>query len=137
MADKKTFKLEVVTPKEVVYSEEVERLIVRTTDGDLGVLPGHTHLVTGLQVGVIRITKDRTELRMAISGGFIEITPTSVALLTDTAEKDFEIDVERAYRAKEKALEQIRANKNEEDILLAEISLRRAVARLKAVGKDE
>lgn len=132
----KTLQLDIVTPERVVYSEEVEMVIVPAIDGDLGVLPKHAPLITGLKVGAIRIKKNGEETKLATSGGFIEVKPDQVNVLADAAEFPGEIDIKRAKEAKERAkrrLEQGDAHINE---IRAEGAINRAVNRIK-VAKEE
>ncbi|MEW6724165.1 MAG: F0F1 ATP synthase subunit epsilon [Bacillota bacterium] len=129
--------LEVVTPERKVYSREVEMVIARAIDGDIGVLRGHTPLVTALQPWVLRARIEENEERMAVSGGFMEVTPEKITILAETAELASEIDVERAKSARQRAEARLAGeglDDEETDQIRAEAALRRAMARLRAVG---
>ena len=78
-----TIKLEVVSPDKVVYTEDINMLIVRSTGGELGILPHHAPLVTGLVPHAmrVRISQDRDEQLIAVAGGFMEVTPEKITVL--------------------------------------------------------
>ena len=123
--------LEVITPERVVYRGEVEMVIARGTEGDLGVLAGHEPLLTALEIGVVQVRGAQPE-RLAVNGGFLTVRPEGVSILTDTAERSAEIDVMRARAAKERAEARLRARDDEVDVTRAESALKRALARLGA-----
>ncbi|MCI1113911.1 ATP synthase F1 subunit epsilon, partial [Stenotrophomonas maltophilia] len=93
--------VEVVTPERVVYSGQAEMVIARGVQGDLGILPNHMPLVSPLKTAPVRIkTEGEKEVRMAVSGGFMEVRGDKVTILAETAELPGDIDVERAKAAK-------------------------------------
>ncbi|HMM20887.1 MAG TPA: F0F1 ATP synthase subunit epsilon [Selenomonadales bacterium] len=129
MANK--IRLDVVTPERMVYSDDVNMVIARATDGDIGILPGHAPLVAGLQVWPLRVLKDEGEMQIAICGGFIEVHPEKVTVLAACAELSEEINVERAEAAKERAESRLKEPTADIDVERAEAALRRAVMRLR------
>jgi F-type H+-transporting ATPase subunit epsilon len=131
-----TLKLEVVTPERKVLSEEIVSLIVPAIEGYLGILPNHAPIISGLEPGVIKYKVGGDYKKMAISGGFLEVSANKASILANTAELAEEIDVQRAQAAKERA-EQRLQNKSDIDVLRAELALKRALARLKAVGQGK
>ncbi|MCR4419544.1 MAG: F0F1 ATP synthase subunit epsilon [Clostridia bacterium] len=128
----KQIQLEIITPERVVLREPVEALMVPGTEGYLGVLPGHTPLVTGLVPGVMRYRQAGETFRLAVSGGFMEVADNRAIVLADAAERPEEIDVARAQRAKERAMKRLKERPAGLDVARAEMALRRALARLKA-----
>jgi F-type H+-transporting ATPase subunit epsilon len=126
--------LDIVTPEKIVYSEQVDMVITRAANGDIGILPHHAPLVSPLQITSVRVQKDGQEEQIAISGGFIEVRPDKVTILAQGAELPGEIDVERAEKAKERAEERIA--RSEGDIARAERALKRAINRLEVVKKS-
>src|SRR6267154_1704349 len=98
----KKFKTEIVTPEKVVFSEEIESLIIPAERGYLGVLAGHAPLLCALQPGVITIRGDRGEQHYSTSGGFMEVTGGKAVLLTENAEEAGSIDIARAQEAKKR-----------------------------------
>ncbi len=131
----KTQRLDIVTPEKVVFSEEVDFVVAPGVDGELGFLPGHTPLVSALKIGELRVHKDGKEIKMAVSGGFVEVKNSRVVVLADTAERADEIDVERAQAAKERAEKRLASKSDDIDLLRAELALKRALNRLKVAGK--
>lgn len=131
-----TFHLEVITPERTVFSDEVEMVVVPAVQGNLGVLPNHTPLMTMLQPGVVRIRKEGEEIRMAVTGGFFDARPDKVTVLADAAELAEEIDVERARAAYQRALARLRSGDPGVDVARAQAALDRAAARLRAAGQE-
>jgi F-type H+-transporting ATPase subunit epsilon len=100
--------LEIVTPERLAYSDEVDAVTLPGIEGELGVLPHHAPLVSTLGVGELRIRKGGAEESFAIAGGFLQVLPTKVVVLAETADMASEIDIEKAQEARreaEKALE--------------------------------
>ena len=100
--------LEIVTPERLAYSDEVDMVLVPGSEGELGILPHHTPLVSLLGVGELKIRKGGSEEVFAIAGGFLQVRPDKVVVMAETAEIDSDIDLERAQKARadaEKALE--------------------------------
>ena len=80
-------RLEIVTAESLVYSEDIDVLVAPGIDGELGILPRHAPLLTGLKPGELRVVKDGEEIYMAVSGGFMEVIGNKVTILADTAER--------------------------------------------------
>jgi len=91
-------KLDIVTAERVVFSEDVDVVVAPGVEGQLGILPHHTPLMTMLQPGELRVKKGGEEFFLAISGGFLEVRPDRVIVLADAAERVEEIDVARGGR---------------------------------------
>lgn len=134
--------LEIVTAERVVLSDDVDMINAPTRDGRVGILPRHAPLLTILEVGELDIIKDGITTPFAISGGFMEVLPTRVTILADTAERADEIDEARAEAARRAAEERLAERKSSQDVALAEAELRRAliqlkVAQLKKLRRDQ
>jgi len=125
--------LEIVTPEKQLFSGDVDAVTVPSTNGYLGILPGHAPLLAELGIGEISYKiGDRTDY-MFCSWGFIEVLPERVVLLAQTAELASDIDVKRAEEAKGRA-EKVLASKDPNmDFRAAELELLRAISRLNAV----
>ena len=133
MADAK-FELQIVTPERVFYDKQVDRVIFRTMEGDIGVLQGHIPLTVGLSSGTCVISSEDGEYRGVVHGGFAEIREDKVTILTDAAEWPDEIDVERAKRALERAEKRlIDPHYDEVRVTQAKSSVVRALARLEVM----
>src|SRR5947209_9176255 len=96
-----TIHLQVVTPERVVLEEDVDIVIARGAEGDLGILHGHEPLITPLAIGELTYRLDGQERHIAISGGFMEVLPDKVVILADVAERSEEIDRARAEAARQ------------------------------------
>jgi F-type H+-transporting ATPase subunit epsilon len=133
----KKFKTEIVTPERLVFSEEIESLVVPAERGYLGVLAGHAPLLATLQPGEITIKGSaKGELHFATSGGFVEVTPGKAVLLTESAEEVSQIDVARAQESKKRAEERLAiAAGKDVDKSRAKAALERALNRLKLAAK--
>jgi len=127
--------LDVVTAERLVYSEEVDIVIAPGVEGQLGVLPHHTPLMTTLEAGEMIVRKGGEEFSLAISGGFLEVRPDRIIVLADTAERDDEIDLTRAEAARRRAEERLSVPTVGVDTTRAEAALRRSMARLKVAEK--
>ena len=135
-------KLEIISPNKVVYSADIDMLIVRSIAGDLGIMPKHAPLLAGLVPHAMRAMIDGTENLIAVSGGFIQVQPDKIIVLASAAELPIESDINRAKKAYERAqkrLESFKENpevKGDVDTLRARAALERAKARLKATKTD-
>lgn len=131
-----TIKLEVVSPDKMVYSEDISMLIVRSTAGDLGIMPKHAPLVAGLVPQAMRIKKEGIEELIAVAGGFVEVQPEKITVLASAAETKADIDAARAQKSYERAQKRISSKAADVDMARAEASLKRAMARLQVSGKN-
>lgn len=128
MANK--IRLDIVTPEKVSYSADVNMVIARTLNGDIGILPGHAPLIGALAVWPLRIVTDEGEEKLSLCGGFIEVQPGKITVLANSAELCDEIDVDRAAAAKERAEKRLKERAAGIDVDRAEAALRRAIMRL-------
>ncbi len=127
-----TLRLEIVTPGEKTYSEDVDMVVVPGIEGELGVLPMHVPLMTQLLPGPIRILKGGQETVLVIGSGFAEILPQSVSILTDMAVADQNIDEQSAEEAVKRAEEALRQRDLEpDDAAEVEAALARNLAQLR------
>jgi len=131
----KKFLLEICSPEKILFSEKVEAIVAPAYEGYLGVLVNHAPMICLLQPGELKITKDNKEQFLIISGGLMEVYKNNVLILADSAEKIEDIDVERAERSKERALNRLRHPTKEVDIKRAQLALKRAENRLRFVKK--
>ncbi len=124
--------VELVSVERLLWSGEARMVIARTTEGELGVLPGHAPLLGELAPGgVVRIQEEGggEELVFAVHGGFLSVTEDGVSILAELAERADEIDVGRAQQALE------RARSADEDDSEAGAAASRALSRLRASGQ--
>jgi len=128
-------KLEIVTAERLVYSDTVDMIIAPGIEGELGILPHHTPLMTLLKPGELRVKKGDEEADLAVTGGFLEVRPDRVIVLADAAERAEEIDEARAAAAKKRAQERLAQQLSETDKARVEAALARALVRLEIVEK--
>jgi F-type H+-transporting ATPase subunit epsilon len=128
-------KLEIVTAEHQIFSGEVDAVIAPGIEGQLGILPHHAPLMTILQSGELIIRKDKEDIYMAVTGGFLEVRPDKVIILADACERCEEIDVERAEAAKKRAQELLQSHSPEIDHARAQAALQRALIRLRVAEK--
>ena len=126
----RSFKLDIVSPDGSLFSGDAERLLVRTTDGDVEILAGHTDLFATLGVGRVKLTTSEGARFASVSGGFLTVKGGSVTLAAITFEFADAIDQERAERAKERAEEAIRTAKDDRALDTAKAKLARAMSRI-------
>jgi F-type H+-transporting ATPase subunit epsilon len=131
----KKFKVEIVTPERLVFSEDAESLVVPAEEGYLGVLAGHAPLLCTLRPGEIALRQDGHDRRFATSGGFMEVTPGKASLLTESAEEVAGIDLARAEKAVQRAKERLASADKAVDKERARESLERAQNRLRLASK--
>ncbi len=132
---RKSFKVEIVTPEKTVFSQEVESLVVPAERGYLGVLAGHAPLLCTLRPGELSVRGESGEERFATSGGFMEVTPKKAVLLTESVEREGEIDVARAEKSRDRARERLSTTGRDIDIERARAALARAQNRLRFASR--
>jgi F-type H+-transporting ATPase subunit epsilon len=130
-----TIRLEIITAEGAAFSEDVEIVLAPGTEGQLGILPRHAPLLTGLQAGELCYRKDGQLVSMVITGGFMEVVPTRVTVLADAAERADDIDIARAEAARQRALARMSDNSDTVDAGRARVALMRAMVRLKVARK--
>ena len=134
MADK--IQLEVVTPERRVLAEPVDMVTVPGFGGELGILPGHTPLISQLQTGVLTYTQDGKSFPLHVSGGFVEVRDDHVSVLAEIAERPEEIDAARAKQTRERLEKQINAwTGSEEDLQIAKTEFDRSVVRMQLASR--
>src|SRR5436305_4394555 len=95
--------LDVITPERRLLSEQVDAATVPGLGGELGILPGHTPLISQLQTGVLSYTQGQTTRRLLVSGGFVEVNDDRISVLADLAEFPEEVDAARARAERDDA----------------------------------
>jgi F-type H+-transporting ATPase subunit epsilon len=121
--------VQIVSPERVLYEDEAEMVVCRTLGGgDIAFLAGHEPFLGGLATHPVKVVRsDGAERVFAVHGGFVEVAHDRVIVLSDVAELAEEVDVVRAERARERALEALRLAP---DDWVAQAALRRAEVRL-------
>ncbi|MEJ2366862.1 MAG: F0F1 ATP synthase subunit epsilon [Acidobacteriota bacterium] len=125
--------LQIATPEGSVVEQEVEEVVLPGSLGCLGVLPGHTPLLTSLKIGEIKYRVGDKIKFLVVSWGFVEILPDRVTVLADVAERPEDIDVASAEEAKKRAEQMLR--EPDSDFRAAQAQLEQAIARIQVAGK--
>lgn len=129
-----SFELKIITPDRVFYEGTIDMLEMNTTEGEIGVLPGHIPMTVIIKPGVAKIYETNGETKeAAMHAGFVEILPDKVTVLAEIAEWPGEIDIARAEAARERAEARLQEKNPEMDMARAEIALLRALARINVI----
>jgi F-type H+-transporting ATPase subunit epsilon len=127
---------ELVTPDHGVVTEQVDEVQLPGAEGYLGILPGHTPLLTYLQPGELWYRKAQQKVFVAVSLGFAEVLPDRVTILAQAAERAEEIDAVRAEAARQRAESEMhRVDLNEQDFEKARVQMIKALARLQVAQR--
>ena len=128
--------LELVTPYRKILSEQVDEVVAPGTVGEFGLLPGHTPMLTTLDIGELSYKQDGKSFYIAVNWGYIEIEEDTVTVLVETAEVADQIDLERAKAALGRAEEALKTLDSEDKkFKIMEAALERAVIRIQVAGK--
>jgi len=127
--------LEIVTPDRALVNEQVDEVQLPGSEGYFGVLPGHTPMLSSLQVGELWYRTGRETHYLAISFGFVEVLPDRVTVLAQVAEKAHEIDVARAEAAKKRAEERVARPQAAVDFERARVALMKSLIRLQVASR--
>ncbi len=133
MADKSDFLLRIITPDRIFYENRADMVEFNTTEGEIGVLPGHIPMTVIVKPGVLYIHETGEEKKAALHAGFAEILPESVTILAEVIEWPSEIHEDRAKSAMERAERRLQNKAPNTDIAKAETALQRALARIQVL----
>ena len=126
-----TFAVQLVSPEEMLWEGEAEMVVCRSTEGDIAFAAGHEPFLGALADHPVRIINGGTEQAAAVHGGFVQMTGTSLVVLSDLAELKENIDQGRAEHAKRSAEDALTKNPDDEE---AQAALARAETRLAVAG---
>jgi F-type H+-transporting ATPase subunit epsilon len=132
-----TIHVDVVSAEEQIFAGEAEFVVLPGVVGELGIYPRHTPLLTQIKPGAVRIKiPGQTEEELVfVQGGFLEVQPTRVTVLADTAIRAKDLDEASALESRKAALERMQNKTSKEEIAVAEAELSIAVAQLEAIRK--
>ncbi len=131
-----TFHLKVMTVDRCFYDDEVDRIIIRTTQGDVGILPNHVPYIAAIGIGGLTIIKDGEKRMAAVAGGFVDVSKERTVVLARTCEWADEIDVHRAQEAAERARAALQQKESSRELDLAQAKLKKAVNRIR-IAEDK
>jgi F-type H+-transporting ATPase subunit epsilon len=131
-----TLHIEVVSAEASIFSGEAAFIALPGESGDLGILPGHTPLISRVRPGTLKIRRDDgTEEHIFVAGGILEVQPHAVTVLSDTAIRASDLDEAKAVAARERAEEALRNTKEKADIAVVEAELAMLAAQAAAARK--
>ncbi|AFP85028.1 F0F1 ATP synthase subunit epsilon [secondary endosymbiont of Ctenarytaina eucalypti] len=130
----KTYHLEVVSAEKKIFFGVVEKIQVTGSEGELGIFPGHAPLLTAIQPGMVRIVKEHcTEEYIYLSGGMLEVQPSSVTILADTAIRGKDLDESRVLDSKRRAEDHMNNCHSDLDYARASAELSNVLAKLRVI----
>jgi len=130
-----TFKIKVVTYEEKVLEQEAEFVLVRTTEGDMGILPNHSPFIAGLSTGEMKIRLNGKEEKYFVSEGLLEISNNVVTIIATEAIPADQLDVERARREVEELKAKLAKVQEDKDILITQKNLQQALMKVHIAEK--
>ena len=132
-----TVKCEIVSQDRLVFTGDVDIVIIPGMEGQMGILPHHAPILTALNYGIITVRLKGHEEHFTVAGGIAEVLPDKVTGLADAAENVEEIDIERAVKARERAEERLKlmTTTDADRYLRVSTALKRSNLRLQAVQK--
>lgn len=125
-----TLRLEIVTPQETVFSEDVNMVTLPGSEGEIGVYPQHVRLITQLVPGEILVSANGQDRSLAVGEGLVEITPERVSIVTDMAIPAERIDEAKVEEARARAAARLMDKISDEEVATVNASLARALAQL-------
>ncbi len=129
--------LDVITPQRRLLSEQVDSVNVPGLNGELGILPGHTPLISALQTGILSYAQGGATRRLLVSGGFVEVNADRVSVLADLAEFPEEVNAQAARSEREEAERRLGAFSGPpEEMEAVRTELARATARLQLAAEN-
>ncbi len=131
-----TLKLDVVSAEKSLYSGQVKFVVLPGESGELGILPGHTPLITRIRPGLVKLVhEDNSEESIFVAGGLLEVQPNHVTVLSDTAIRGADLDEAQAEAARAKAKEALAKAKDHADIAVVEAELELLAAQANAARR--
>lgn len=130
-----TIMVDVVSAEESVFSGEADFVALPGDQGELGILPGHTPLITRIRPGAVRIQSNGKEELIFVAGGILEVQPKAVTVLADTAIRGDDLDEAKAEEARRKAEEALANRSADINYAAAQAELSEAMAQLAALRK--
>lgn len=132
----KTFQVDVVSAEENIFSGQAHFVALPGEAGELGILPGHTPLISRIRPGAVRIQcEGKDEELVFVAGGILEVQPRAVTVLADTAIRGKDLDEAKALEAKRLAEEALAKKAADVDYARAQAELLEAIAQLAAIRK--
>ena len=132
-----TLKLEIVTPEAKTYSEEVDMVTLPGVEGEMGIYPQHVPLMTQITAGEVIVHRGGQDHYLAVGDGFVEITGSRVAIMTDMAIQADSIDEAKAEEARKRAESRLQEKLTDEETAAVQASLMHSLAQLKVKRRQK
>jgi len=129
-----TLNLRVLSPNRVILDSEVQEIIISTNSGQIGVLPNHVSLVAAVDIGVMKIRLNGKWSTMALMGGFAKIDSDRITILVNNAERDVDIDLQKAQETFRRAKACLAQAEGKRQVIEADVALKRARTLLEAIN---
>lgn len=130
--------LRIITPEAtLMQGVKTDAVVVPVPEGQLGILYNHAPMVSSLGLGILKYKQGGQTKKIAVNGGFLELSSNQITILADAAEEAESIDIARAKEAKDRAEKRLRERNANFDRVRAEAALRRATNRLRVAGVIE
>uniref|UniRef100_A0AAU6QC16 ATP synthase epsilon chain, chloroplastic n=1 Tax=Komaroffia diversifolia TaxID=555468 RepID=A0AAU6QC16_9MAGN len=129
-----TLNLCVLTPNRIVWDSEVKEIILSTNSGQIGVLPNHAPIATGVDIGILKMRLNDQWLTIALMGGFARIVNNEITILVNDAERGSDIDPQEAQQTLETAEDSLSSAEGKRQTIEANLALRRARTRVEAIN---
>jgi len=123
-------RLDIVTPERRIFSDEVDMAVLPGVEGELGILPQHAPLVTALKPGELSYTRGGKTTYLAVGEGFVEVTAGSVAVMTDMAIGETDIDEKAVEDALQRAKDSLAGVSNDEEVATVQAAIQKSLAQL-------
>lgn len=127
----KTLKLQIVTPQGIAFSDDVEIVLLRSVEGQIGILPHHTRLMTQMLPGEMMVRKNGREQFLAVGEGLVDVTGEQVSIATDMAIAADSIDEAKVEEARRRAEARLRDKISDEEVASVNASLARSLVQLR------
>jgi F-type H+-transporting ATPase subunit epsilon len=126
----------IVSAEQEIFSGQVQMVVANGTMGELGIFPGHTPLLTGVKAGAVRLKLESGEEEVFFaSGGFLEVQPTAITILADTALRADDLDEAAAKEAQLKAEKELSDNRSDIDFGRVQADIQETAAMLRTIRK--
>jgi F-type H+-transporting ATPase subunit epsilon len=127
--------VDIVSAEGSMFSGKADRVFAQAADGEVGILPKHTQLLSSLKPGQVRVVSGDEEDHFFINSGILEVQPDVVTILADTAIRAEDLDESQAVEAKRRAEEAMDQAKTDTDIARAQVELAEAIAQIQTISK--
>jgi len=133
----KNFKCQIITQEGVTFDDDVEMITLPTQDGEITILSEHMPLISLINPGEVVIQKNKENIYLAVTGGFLEVLPDKTVVLADSADRFDELDEKKALEAREKAEKMMQEKLTERETAEAQASLQKALLHVKILHKKK